>query len=130
MHHIDVGSVFDTLEVPDILIFGVELCRMCQYSCMCRIQSDNTRKLPGSKRWPARKADKFTAICEPIVYKTWEPMGLHGLLPFTLYLTYAPNLVRFEYTFPVLRCRRRYKFWGHGKAIVSSLYFRIYTVYY
>jgi hypothetical protein len=27
----------------------------------------NTRNLPGSKGRPARKADKFTAICEPIV---------------------------------------------------------------
>jgi hypothetical protein len=44
------------------------------------------RNLPGSNGWPERKADNLTAICEPIVYKMWEPrcltnvMGLHGLL--------------------------------------------------
>jgi hypothetical protein len=27
----------------------------------------STRNLPGGKGWPARKADKITAICEPIV---------------------------------------------------------------
>jgi hypothetical protein len=27
----------------------------------------NTKNLPGGKEWPARKGDKFTAICEPIV---------------------------------------------------------------
>jgi hypothetical protein len=27
----------------------------------------STRKLPGSKELPARKADNLTAICEPIV---------------------------------------------------------------
>jgi hypothetical protein len=25
---------------------------------------------------PAHKADNFTAICEPIVYKIWEPQPL------------------------------------------------------
>jgi hypothetical protein len=28
----------------------------------------STRNLPGGKRRPVRKADNFTAICEPIVY--------------------------------------------------------------
>jgi hypothetical protein len=27
----------------------------------------STRNLPGSKGWPALKADNLTAICEPIV---------------------------------------------------------------
>jgi hypothetical protein len=27
----------------------------------------NTRNLPGGKEQPARKADNFTAICEPVV---------------------------------------------------------------
>jgi hypothetical protein len=27
----------------------------------------NTRNLPGGKKWPARRADNLTAICEPIV---------------------------------------------------------------
>jgi hypothetical protein len=29
----------------------------------------STRNLPGGKRRPVPKADNFTAICEPIVYK-------------------------------------------------------------
>jgi hypothetical protein len=29
----------------------------------------STRKLPGSKGWPARGADNLTAICEPIARK-------------------------------------------------------------
>jgi hypothetical protein len=33
----------------------------------------STRNLPGGKRWPARKAENLTAICEPIAYKMWEP---------------------------------------------------------
>jgi hypothetical protein len=50
-----------------------------------------TRNLPG---WPARKADKLTAICEPTVWKMWEPRESHnpmshlGLLQGMLYLLY------------------------------------------
>jgi hypothetical protein len=33
----------------------------------------STRNLPGGEGLPARKADNFTAICEPIFYKMWEP---------------------------------------------------------
>jgi hypothetical protein len=32
-----------------------------------------TRNLPGGKGRPERTADKLTAICEPIVWKMWEP---------------------------------------------------------
>jgi hypothetical protein len=39
----------------------------------------STRNLPGGKGRPARKADKLTAICEPIVYKMWEPRRLTTL---------------------------------------------------
>jgi hypothetical protein len=34
----------------------------------------NTRNLPGGKGRPACKNDNLTAICEPIVYKMWEPL--------------------------------------------------------
>jgi hypothetical protein len=46
----------------------------------------STRNLPGGKERPTRKADKFNAICEPIVYKnvgtstSHNSMDLHGLL--------------------------------------------------
>jgi hypothetical protein len=38
----------------------------------------NTGNLPGSKGRPASKPD-LTAICEPIVYKMWEPRRLTAL---------------------------------------------------
>jgi hypothetical protein len=34
------------------------------------------RDLRGGKGRPARKAEKIKAICEPIVYKIWEPRRL------------------------------------------------------
>jgi hypothetical protein len=39
----------------------------------------STRNLPGGKGRPARRADNRTAICEPIVYKMWEPRRLTTL---------------------------------------------------
>jgi hypothetical protein len=33
----------------------------------------STRNLPEGKGRPERKADNLTAICEPIVWKMWEP---------------------------------------------------------
>jgi hypothetical protein len=39
----------------------------------------STRNLPGGKGRPARKADSFTAVCEPIAYKMWEPRRLTTL---------------------------------------------------
>jgi hypothetical protein len=43
----------------------------------------STRHLTGDKGRPAREADNFTAICEPIVYKIWEPRRLTALWAFT-----------------------------------------------
>jgi hypothetical protein len=42
----------------------------------------STRNLPGGKGWLARGADNLTAICEPIVYKMWEPWHLTTLWAF------------------------------------------------
>jgi hypothetical protein len=39
----------------------------------------STRTLSGVKERPARKADNFTAICEPTVYKMWQPRRLTTL---------------------------------------------------
>jgi hypothetical protein len=36
----------------------------------------STRNLPGGKGQPMRKPDNLIAICEPIVYKMWEPRRL------------------------------------------------------
>jgi hypothetical protein len=38
---------------------------------------------PWGKRQPAREADDLTAICEPIVWKMWEPRRLTTLWAFT-----------------------------------------------
>jgi hypothetical protein len=38
-----------------------------------------TRNIPGGEKRPARKADNLTAICEPIIYKMWEPPHLTTL---------------------------------------------------
>jgi hypothetical protein len=43
----------------------------------------STRNLPGGKGRPARKAHNFTAICEPIVEKMWDPRPLTTLWAFT-----------------------------------------------
>jgi hypothetical protein len=39
----------------------------------------STRNIPGGKGWPAHKADNLTTICEPTVYKMWEPQHLTAL---------------------------------------------------
>jgi hypothetical protein len=43
----------------------------------------STKNLPGGKGRPERKSDNLTAICEPIVYKMWEPRGLTTKWAFT-----------------------------------------------
>jgi hypothetical protein len=39
----------------------------------------STTNIYGGEGRPARKADNLTAICEPIVYKMWEPQHLTAL---------------------------------------------------
>jgi hypothetical protein len=39
----------------------------------------STRNIPGGKGQLARKADNLTTICEPIVWKMWEPQHLTTL---------------------------------------------------
>jgi hypothetical protein len=43
----------------------------------------STRNLPGLKGRPENKPGNFTAICEPIFYKIWEPRHLTTLWAFT-----------------------------------------------
>jgi hypothetical protein len=43
----------------------------------------SARNLSGGKGRAARGADNLTAICEPIVYKMWEPRRLTTLWAFT-----------------------------------------------
>jgi hypothetical protein len=50
----------------------------------------STRNLPGGKRRPARKADNLTAICEPIVWKMWDPRRLTTLwASIACYITFS-----------------------------------------
>jgi hypothetical protein len=64
----------------------------------------STWYIPGGIGRPARKADNLTAICEPIVYKMWEPQHLTTLWAstaryrdsFAFYLlSYGINIVLF-----------------------------------
>jgi hypothetical protein len=43
----------------------------------------STTNVPGGKGRPARKADNLTIVCEPIVYKMWDPRRLITLWAFT-----------------------------------------------
>jgi hypothetical protein len=43
----------------------------------------STTSLPGGIGRPARKTDNLTAICEPTVYKMWQPRRLTTLWAFT-----------------------------------------------
>jgi hypothetical protein len=49
------GSIRDTALVSTYLLIEMSV-----------------RNLPGGKGRPTRKAEKLTAICEPIVYKMWD----------------------------------------------------------
>jgi hypothetical protein len=55
----------------------------------------STRNLPGGTGRPARKADKLTATCEPIVYKIWEPRRLTTLWAFLA--CYGDSLIVYLY---------------------------------
>jgi hypothetical protein len=46
----------------------------------------STVNLPGGKGRPARKFVNLTAICEPIVYKMWEPRRLTTLTSTACYV--------------------------------------------
>jgi hypothetical protein len=49
-----------------------------------RLTEMSSRNLPGDKGWPALKADNLTAICEPSVYKVWEPRRLTNVWAATI----------------------------------------------
>jgi hypothetical protein len=55
----------------------------------------STRKIPGGKARPARKADNLTAVSEPIVWKMWEPRPLTPLWAFTA--CYRDSFTYFTY---------------------------------
>jgi hypothetical protein len=59
----------------------------------------STRNLPGGEGRPAGKANILTAICEPIVYKMWEPRHLTALRVSTA--RYRDNFT-FTFTFTLI----------------------------
>jgi hypothetical protein len=60
---------------------------LCPWGRLTLLTEMGTRNLPGGGR-PARKADKLTVICEPIVSQPYGPsQSLTGIaLPFYVYL--------------------------------------------
>jgi hypothetical protein len=50
----------------------------------------STRNLRGGKGRLARKADNFTAKCEPTVQKMWGLQGLFKGIDFFFYLFHSP----------------------------------------
>jgi hypothetical protein len=72
----------------------------------------STRNIHGGKGRPARKADNFTAICEPTVYKMWEPQHLTALWVSTAryrdtFTFYSSEVTSTHfYVFPYKKCRK------------------------
>jgi hypothetical protein len=60
-----------------------------------------TGNLPGGKGRSSRKAGNLTAICDPIVYKMWEPLRLAALWASTAYYrdSFISNYVYVRLTF-------------------------------
>jgi hypothetical protein len=56
----------------------------------------STRNFPGDKDRPVRKAENLTAICEPIVYKMWEPRCLTTLWASTAWGIASPFILFLE----------------------------------
>jgi hypothetical protein len=52
------------------------------------VTEKSTRNIPGGKGRPAGKADNLTAICEPTLYKKWEPRHLKTLWASTAHYKY------------------------------------------
>jgi hypothetical protein len=63
----------------------------------------STKNLSGGKGRPACKADNFTAICKPVVYKMWEPRRLTTL--WISMASYRDN-VTFHFSFTLSSCQR------------------------
>jgi hypothetical protein len=61
----------------------------------------STRNLPGGKERPARRADNLTAICDPIVYRAWEPQCLTTLRDSTVCyrdsFTFLLRILKFKF---------------------------------
>jgi hypothetical protein len=66
----------------------------------------STRNIPRGAGRPARKADDLTAVCEPIVYKMWEPQHLT-----TLWVSTAGYRDTFTFFIYYIFCNRHHANW-------------------
>jgi hypothetical protein len=89
----------------------------------------STRNLAGVKGRAARRADNLTAICEPIVYKLWEPHHLTTLWASTV--CYRDSFT-FNHSFhalitlecrQIVRPKRRWTIWLHGVTSQAIVHF-------
>jgi hypothetical protein len=98
----------------------------------------STRNLPVDKGRPARTAD-VTAICEPIVYKMWEPRCLTTVWAstacyrdgstFLFFLTLCSSLAPTSSTFSSGNTRHlRVCFWSIKSPVVLSLFTKLWIV--
>jgi hypothetical protein len=71
------GSIPD--EVTEYFNWPNTSSRIMALRSTLHLREMSTMILPGSKGRPARKTDNLTAICEPIVYKMWQPRRLTTL---------------------------------------------------
>jgi hypothetical protein len=55
------------VQIPDKVDFFNPSNRTMALGSTQPLTEMSTRNLPGGKKWPARRADNLTAICEPIV---------------------------------------------------------------
>jgi hypothetical protein len=71
------GSITD--EVIGFLIDLFLLDALWHWGRSQPLTEMSTGNYLGGKGWPTLKADSLTAVCEPIVYKIWEPRRLTTL---------------------------------------------------
>jgi hypothetical protein len=82
----------------------------------------STRKFPGVKGRAERKADNFTAICEPTVREMWEPRPLTTLWAFTAF--YRASFTCFRSYIVIYHCQTSvlhevdYRFTVEGNSVV------------
>jgi hypothetical protein len=60
-------------------VSGVTATKNRKYLACQPLIEMSTRNLPGGKGRPVLIADNLTAICQPIVYRMWEPRSLTTL---------------------------------------------------